>query len=374
MTKAMKNRIIYSTYSCVAIAIMLFSRPLWATTVLYGNITGDELQWSNASYSDGGYLVPSQWQPISHLTPTSEWLPGGYISSDEGLTLMGDSDAIVTIPDAQVFGISYRFSGFSKTEGSSDAPTIAACDTSDYGTLQVDVYGVGCAGNRTLKLDKGTTRSPFQFLKPSIVGIDVKSLVAAFQNADASAGLYTGTMYVKPAYAFRQPVSEVWTYRYVESVPVTVMLQYQPAMLANITVSGNGVISPSYDVANKVITGETRFGVTAEGTFSNGLRLTFEHKERYEMKPFSPRAEAGIPYDITCIGCLDTDIVENGILNELQGNDGDGAWTLAGGMGRNATSVNLNLVVSYELKKDDLKEISSGKYRGSFIVVFEANL
>ncbi len=372
MIKVMKSLIISPAFKGLVIAFTLYIESSWAIT-LQANITGDKIQWLNASQSEiGGYLVPSAWQPMSDLMPTREWVPGGYL--DSGSDFIFTSGGVeVSIPGAKVSGTSYKYpSGFDVSGESSVFPV---CSESVYdSSSQVDVFGIECVGDKTLLLSTESTLTPFLFARPIISGFDDKKVVEAFTGSPE--GTYTATVYVKPAYAFRHPVSDVWTYRYANSVPVTIVIDYQPAELASVTIMGSGVIPALYNTTDETITGKTSYLVKAEGVFPGGLRLTFEDRDYSLIKSESGRNKKAIPkipYEIKCNECEDFNIVNDGSLEPLQGSSADGNWTLAYDTASDG-EIYLNLELGYMLEKSDLSEISSGTYHDVFTVIFEANL
>lgn len=375
MIKVTKKHIISQGCKQLVLALV-FIAPYSVAVTIQGTLKGNSLEWMNASYS-GDYLRPSAWQPMTDLMPTTEWVPGGYLASSDAGLILTNKGFRVSIDETRVFGVSYKYQRFETGEITSGVGFPICGEGSSYSSNQVDLFGTGCIGEKTLRAEGGKTLTPFQFVRPIVKGLSSLDVVKAFEDADAPEGIYTGTMYVKPAYGFKQPVSNVWTYRYANSVPVSVSINYQPSMLSKLTVSGNGVMPALYNTMTKSISGATTYFIKAEGAFANGLRLTFKRHE-FRMKNMSVEMPSDlaktIPYNIECNLCDDKNIVVDGELQKLTGESPEGNWTLVGEAG--ADEVMFDLKLSYLLEKDrgDLDSISSGEFRDEFVAVFEANL
>lgn len=388
MIKVMKNRTIFLACSYIFFAWLLVGQMAYSAT-LQGRINGETLNWLNARYSSssrGLYLEPSAWQPISGLMPTSEWVPGSSFTTSAPLVLASGSNEVI-IDDVDVSGLSYKFRGGSGGfSGSDDLPTsglpVDLCSKSIYESAKVDVYGNNCIGSKTLSLaSEGATLTPFQFARPLLGGLESSKLIKAFEGKEK--GVYSGVIYVKPAYAFKQPASGVWTYRHASPVPISIVIDYEPALLSSITVTGNGVIPAKYNTLEKKIDGKTSYFIKATGAFTSGLRMTFENRDYHLVGDFPKHEEVSspvIPYSIDCFGCegkVKRELVVDGELQALDGTSADGNWVIAGMEKDN--EINVVLDIGYELgghegEIEEISGLSSGSYRDVFTVIFEANL
>lgn len=338
---------------------LLCSSGVGAAT-LNGSLTGNTLTWLNGM-SQGSNITLSNWQLVSNLQPTTEWVPGTFMGTPPAtLTLLGNTGQSVEIP-MQIVGLQYNLGQASGRFSISAIapPGYNTCGTSDQGGGIATVIGERCLAAKSYQASSAYT--PFQFARP-VIALDDAALVSAFQAARVGSGQYTGTVMVSPAYGFRSPTGN-WTYRKAMAVPVTLSLRYEAAMLSDITVSGSGVIPAQYDTRNHTVSGSTRYDVTAEGYFTDGLKLTFEDNMdgEYALNPQSGSGKA-IPYDIDCGLCSDSNVVTNGVLNLSRGE------TQVLGTG---STLRFSFDISYNISAAD---IESGNYDDVFIVYFEENL
>ncbi|WP_235431336.1 hypothetical protein [Vibrio sp. VPAP30] len=354
--------------SLYKLALCLFSclllLPCAEATTISGFVKGGRLTWFNA-YNQSGYLTSTNWQPLSGLQPTTEWVPGTFLGQSVSTIKLRNSETGESVDlDFRVIGIQYNlgkasahFDGSEPVNGS-----YKVCETAmgEGGVVTLADTGIGfCINSNTYKTAAAFT--PFQFARPLIKTSDIAQ---SLREAGVSSGQYTGSVMVRPAYGFRSPTGS-WTYRSTTGVPVTLSIRYEAANLANIEVSGSGVMPAKYDQKKLTASGQTDYLITAHGFFTNGLKLSFPENETdsFNLAYVDEGSAKPIPYSIDCNACEDTSLVSNGKLN-LNNRE-----TVVGGEG---DTVSMMLNVHYDnIPADDL---TTGNYYDQFTVYFEENL
>ncbi len=321
---------------------------------LSAKLTGEELVWQNGMHISE-YLTSTNWQILGGLPPTTEWAPGTFITAPSaGITLSNGTDS-VTVP-VKVSGMQYGL-GAASDKFPDQVPTSGGKECSKFRleAVTASAIGYGCvAGNAY----KGTTLyTPFQFARP-LIELDDATLINAFKTEGLPEGTYSGSITTSPFYMYRSQ-GGAWTYRQFGPASLTLQIQYIPAFLANVQVLGNGVMIPTYDTVSHSVSGETAFKVKAAGSFTSGVKLTFEDRT-YELK--HSESESRIAYDVTCSACSDTDIVKDGAL-QLTGKE-----TNVPGSG---SSVFFDLFISFNASDS---EVETGFYTDNLVVYFEENL
>lgn len=377
MIKVLKNHIIFQVFKIlVSLCLLLFAIQLQAMPII-GTIEGNSLHWGNTIQS-GGYLLPTAWQPVDKLSPTREWAAGTFLTKTSNKITLTGLVGSVDVP-MQVVGLEYYLgssSSYFHLGPDITASGLTICSEGEVTASSVKTIGQHCVSKSTFINTTGVDRTPFQFGRP-IISINNKDIIDEFKNAKLASGLYTGTVYVKPAYAFRQPSSGIWTYRYIKSMPVTLSIKYTASILDSLEILGDGVITPQYDTAKKMVSGSTTYYIRAKGVFPDGLKLSFDTTHDYELGLTKVQPRKGskaitptIPYSIKCLGCGETNIVTRGKVNPTLPPDGPGrAIAVAGTSG---DSVLLSFKIFYRGIRESM--IESGYYADGFTVFFEPNL
>ncbi|WP_254230170.1 hypothetical protein [Vibrio coralliilyticus] len=338
--------------------------PCANATTISGIVKGDRLTWLNA-YNQSGYLTSTNWQPLVGLQPTTEWVPGTFLGqSVSTLRLMNSETGESVDLCFQVLGIQYNLGKasayFKDSESVNGGYKVCEMAIDEGGVVTLADTGRGfCINANTYKA--ATAITPFQFARPLI---KTSGIAQALRAAGVSSGHYTGAVMVRPAYGFRSPTGS-WTYRSTTGVPVTLSIRYEAANLANIEVSGSGIMPAKYDQKKLSASGQTDYLITAHGFFTNGLKLSFPENEAdsFNLAYADEGSAKPIPYSIDCNACEDTSLVSNGQLNLAN------RETVVSGSG---DTVSLMLNVHYDnIPADDL---TTGNYYDQFTVYFEENL
>ena len=364
MTSLSKETSLFNESRCRWWLIALLTLPATSfAATLNGQLIGDQLRWSNGMERGGDMVVLTNWTPMNGLQPTQEWTPGTFIGTPPPtLTLSQGADS-VDVP-IKVAGVEYGLGQASSvfTQTGSPIPGYTTCGESTQTPSVATLIGSNCVASQSY-LSETKTYTPFQFVRP-ILEVDEAVLIANFRERSLPSGQYTGTVYVRPVYAFRSPTGS-WTYRNALSVPITVSIRYEAANLQDIRIIGDGVIDPQYDTTNHQVSGETFFRIIANGFFTEGLKMTIEPGEdgKYELEHTNASLGRVIPYSISCDACEDKNIVVDG---NAQLSDG---MTHIPGEGNNIT---YSLRVHYDKVTAD--SIDTGDYNDSFVAYFEENL
>ncbi|AQS37085.1 hypothetical protein Sps_01925 [Shewanella psychrophila] len=344
--------------SCLALSSLLCAKPAAAFTI-NGKLTGDKLEWANAS-NDGEFIRPNYWFTPARLPETTKWVPGTYTTpTDMNIELSSGSDH-VSMP-IKMSGVKYQVSGqFTQTPY---ADSYLVCDQSTIaGTSTVlSTSGSGfCIANQSINFDNPTV--PFKRYQP-IISLDKGELIERMKGKPK--GIYSGTVTAVISYGFKANISEaVKTYR---NIPITFSMQiaYNPSVISRINVLGNGHITPEYDTCKHTVSGTTGFKISALGYFQNGLKFKLISKDAndYTLKP-DMGGSTSIPYSITCQGCSSSpELVNNGSLVD----EGIGQIDAPG-----ASIIPFMLNVGFE--DVSVKDVEEKRYNDHFTVMFEVLL
>ncbi|CAK6712239.1 conserved exported hypothetical protein [Vibrio harveyi] len=350
--------------SALSLFVLLMLQPCATATTISGQVKGDRLTWLNA-YNQNGYLTSTNWQPLSGLQPTTEWVPGTFLGqSASTITLRNEETGESLALGFQVLGIQYNLGKASGHFNSSEPVkgSYKVCETmvDEGGIITLADMGKGFCINKNT-YEAATAFTPFQFARPLM---KTSEIAQALRTAGVSSGQYTGSIMVRPAYGFRSPTGS-WTYRSTNGVPITLSIRYEAANLANIEVSGSGAIPAKYNQKKLTVSGQAGYLITAHGFFANGLKLSFPENESdsFNLTHIDEGDAKPIPYSIDCSACEDTSLVSNGKLSLLS------RETVVNGTGN---TISLMLNVHYDnIPADDL---TTGNYNDQFTVYFEENL
>lgn len=359
MIKAFKRNLIYKSQYLLFFGFLIISGYANSVT-LNGSLKGDDLRWLNG-IQQSGYLTPSNWTPMSGVQPTTEWVPGTFMNNQpDSFILQNTSGDSVTI-SASTVGIQYNLgqaSGYFTDFGSGPSG-LSICGTSQVNSSDSTVIGDKCIADKSYVSTNSYT--PFQFARP-ILSIDEVQLVQAFKDAKVPTDYYTGTVVVHPFYAYKSPTGN-WTYSTSNNIVVTVAIRYEAANLSSIRKFGTGVIHPLYNVEAHTVSGSTRYVITADGSFTEGLKLTFTHDGDGDFNLKHDNADKSIPYSIDCEKCADQFVVKDGKINVA-----NGETTLPG----EGDNIEFQFKIHYD--NVGLENIETGSYNDSFTVYFEENI
>lgn len=345
-------------FKCLSSLLLLSISSGTHSATLNGILKGDTLHWLNA-VDQGDYIALSNWQPLSGVRATSEWVPGTFMSQPPKTITLRSGLESVEIP-FEVVGIEYGLGqGADKFTQRGNVPTsMNRCSVSEQNNTFARVIGSRCVANESYKTEGELRYTPFQFVRP-LLEVDEQALSDTFLESGVGSGQYSGTVMVSPAYGYKSQTG-TWTYRQAPAVPMTLRISYEAARLESIQVTGNSEIIPQYNTEMQTVSGSTTFLVTAKGAFPQGINLTFESKA-YEME--TDATDKTLPYSITCLACDDQVVVNSGNLVVSEGE---------------TTVVDDYNLVQFELKVhyDDITadQIETGRYSDEFTVYFEEAL
>jgi len=321
-----------------------FSSLSWAFS-LQVHVVGKQVRWDNAITHSHG-LVPSFWQPTHNLTPTTNWQPGSFASTPPSTIVVNSGAESASLP--------INFKGFEYHTGSSN-PTVSNVAGSCIGSFSSPIaliVGNNCLGAYQLSTLDSVT--PFAFIRP-IFEVDDKQITDAFEGKPS--GNYRGSTSITQFYQFN--FGGITTKREI-SHTVFFDFNYEAASLNTVTITGNGVITPDYNLRADRVWGKTDYDVTAEGWFTNGLKLSLNpgRSKKYAMN--GPNNSL-LPYSILCTGCNDNLIVEKG--DEII------STTLIPGSDTN--SITFKIHTEYDEQHSSLE---IGDYSDQYILIFEPNI
>lgn len=344
----------------VACCAWLLCSASFAATVT-GKISGDELRWLSGR-GDDGLLVSNAFDHVAGLPRTEHWVAGTFATSTETLILKSSSGGEVSVP-AKLVGATYAIMG---KFASADVPAAAPRCTESILAVQTTVInrdGPFCVAKKSARYDSALV--PFNQYRP-ILKLDRTTLIDAFKGKPT--GTYSGVVTGTLRYGFFVHGSGALSYR---NIPVTfsVQLRNTGSRLSQVSILGNGHISPTYDTYKHIAKGMTGYKVTAYGAFEAGLRFRFVGKDAddYTLKlelTSDTRTALPIPYSMACDRCTPrSQLVDDGHLKV------PGSWVEVRGTGE---SITFDLVISYrDVKAEDVTE---GVYRDSFTLMLEAIL
>ncbi|MCR9572195.1 hypothetical protein NB524_17840 [Vibrio alginolyticus] len=337
-------------YAWLLGAIGLLSGNLHAAIDIKGELVGNSFRWDNVSPS-GSELV-SNWQTPPSLRPTQRWVPATFNGAQpKEFTLRSTNGTSGNIP-ISISGIEYNTTGIPFTVSQSSIGT--GCSSDKVNLPIIFVQGQSCVSGQ--QLESSVPTSPFVFFRP-VFNIQPNDIIDALKGEQA--GYYTGTIPLNFVYKFYE--RGVLTQRLVNDV-IIVGIDYNPAMIENVIVRGDGNMEPKYDKKAYRISGEAKFEIDVSGSFVNGIRLTMP-SDKYELVN-SNDSSMTIPYQIICPSCNEIELVDDQgnliIENPIIGED----------LGP-TNVVNFELDFKYDV---DGTKLSSGTYNDAVTILIEPGI
>lgn len=327
-----------------------------------GTLTGEKLTWQSAQMVGDG-LVPAVWDIPLQTPAASRIIPGGQWSITATTVTLTGSRGSVTVP-ITLTGMAYQLA----SNGSVADVSSGTATSLITGTLAT-VKGQG-VGGKVVTLS--STTNPYTHYRPIIKPIIANDWLAAFKAAGLPKGRYQGVVsYRAPNNYFRQGGPII---RYTLQGALAVKIDYNPAQLNAVTVTGENVITARYyGYPERLVGGETRYTITATGLFPNGVKVglknTLNSGNRYQLLPqTTTNSVTAIDYSVTCtLGCVgNKEVIKNGVpkidttTNRLTISE------------TSPTLATAEMTVSFTGKP--LSALSSDVYRGSFVLIFEAGV
>ncbi len=206
---------------------------------------------------------------------------------------------------------------------------------------------------------------PFTHYRPLLEAIDGATLAKAFEQNNAKQGLYTGHVTLTVPYDYYRQGVRV---RNTLVVPLYMSLNYQPARLDDITVTGDGIIAAQYHGYQRV-SGETKYTLTATGISewsTHGTTTVDQSRRLFHLQ--SDVSDSGdIKYNLTCVsGCDVQSLIVNGVP-KIDTRDNK-AKILP--LSRSQAKAQLKV----DFTDQPMDTLKSGTYRDTFVLMFEAGL
>lgn len=358
---------------CIGMGILLACQTQAAT--MYGTLSGStQPVWNTAEPAQvGSGITPSYWDVVMPLT-TSEWYPGSLWEDSlaDTVTFKDKESGEAFDASIQWLGVQYNMGSasgkFTKYEyaGAHDIGNgiVANCGTGGVSNpiSTLSQAGGQCVSNTGFLENALEQVTPFQFIRPIVSLPDLNTKIQG-----KSSGRYTAVAQYQPVYFYKSG-SGALTYT-VTSKPLIITIDYTAAYFvdARISKGEDGVITPIYDKANNRVTGQHAYTIDVQGLFPDGVKMTFDRGNTYEMR--NAASADPLPYNIDCPLCKGRrSIVKDGALVD-PGTDGNEAVTTL--TTDKEGVIRFDLVTSYDVDGDTLE---SGTYEGNFNVIFEANL
>ena len=335
----------------IALSISSFSAS--ASFRINADADPSSVTWDNVVVN-GGDMLPSMWETPPNLQTTKAFIPATFNSVPTTVvTLTGGSGEASSPIAIDIKGMQYNTSGITYNEELSGLGS--GCSMDNVTQPIISVQGNSCIS--TTKLTSGISTSPFIFFRP-IFFIDDTSVTSALNGLPE--GIYSGVVPIAIRYYYEE-VGGILSYRTINET-LLITINYVPVQINDIIVSGDGVMEPVYDTANISVSSTTDYDITVNGYFNNGLVLTLPAGEDYELLNVSDN-NISIPYNINCIQCSNTNLVNNGTLINSEVTIGADSGV--------QTSLNFILNFDYEVNGETL---ISGDYNDFITITIEPGI
>ncbi|WP_318519984.1 hypothetical protein [Photobacterium leiognathi] len=323
--------------------------------VLDSTISNERINWVSGQY-DGDKVRPSNWDIPINIPVGSKFIPGGVLDSKvNNIKVTNKSGKTVTLP-YQIVGVEYKLSsnnGIDSITGGSSNAIINGLDAI--------VSGSGIS-NTIIQINDDT--SPFTHFRPQLA-INDDSWIKAFKDVGSKAGSYSGTIHYTTVYDYYRNGSRIRNH--VKSA-LTLVINYNPLILNNITVTGSDELEATYH-NSMLVSGETIYTVEATGYFIDGIWLglaPLTDSKYYTLKSKSITNDNEIKYSVTCVSGCDGN--ENIIVDGVANIDNTSKRTII--HAEDTKSAIAKLKVSF----DRIPLVNTDTYYGSFILIFEPRI
>lgn len=314
---------------------------------LSASYNGSFVEWTNANRQKS-LLVPTTWDIHSSLETTSNWTPGMYFNSQNMIVFPGLSMGIpINIEGIEYNLSSAKFSLHNKGSSCGNESMVGA-------SIVRFMANSGCQSGYNFV--SNLRQAPFYFTRP-IIKIDESLLISQFEKDGMREGVYTGTIDLTFNYYYTSETGNN-TYRQIKN-SLTMIFNYRPSKIIDVTVSGNGIAEPKYDKTSRKISGENYYDISINGNFENGIIVEFPNRD-YNFS----NADSRIPYSISCVGlCSENIIVEDGKLINKESKISEGVSN---------KMINFRLRYFYENITAD--SVNSGSHTDAFSILLRANI
>lgn len=345
---------LYINRSLVSILLMVICPNVFGEN-LYMKIVGDSIKYGNVTVSSGREdLVPTTWFPKPNLLPVIAWTPV-YESNEKEITFSNGSDSFSQ--RVSLSALNVKSTGFSKE--TNDLITGSICSTDENNGTIATLGGETGECYSSYQFKSSTNEIvPFRYIKPIL---NLSGFSANLK--DMPPGRYTATYPFHIKYLFKR-ANGIISYQNVPMV-VTFEVIFDPAKLLDVIPHGDGIITPTYDNTNRLISGETSFNIEVKGVFPSGIKLSFIPSSATKMFELNNlNDDSKIPYYINCDVCDKSDIVNND--GKLV--DSSGIYYISS----YKTDFDFNLTLGFD--NIQASTISSGGFSDTFFIYFEPNL
>ncbi|NOJ07749.1 hypothetical protein [Vibrio splendidus] len=301
------NRLLYNL---IFVCLVVLGPDVYASTI-YAKITGDMVEWSNATLNDGE-IQPLQWQPSDkfNMLPIQRWSPAFYKNTQKKLTFSSVTGAQLTT-NFKHTGIDFRTSITSEKTAGVIGNAIRCQDQSVRGR-DIRLRSKSSCGADFI-LDQGGKFTPFDFYRSSF---ELPSLLSDFMQSALPAGRYIASFNLPVAYYLIYENNEVESYQIYQD-QVQVVIDYKPSFLESVDVQGDGNFEVKYDTDNHTANGETSYRVRVDGYITPGIKMSFTSSgQQDDFSLVEQKSKSKIPYDLVCIACVDSQVIKDGLMEK----------------------------------------------------------
>ncbi|WP_372384026.1 hypothetical protein AB8613_14910 [Vibrio sp. BS-M-Sm-2] len=337
----------------VFIGVILFQMSQsHAAFEIRATVSGGVINWDNMTHTSGlNAMVPSTWGTPPMLQAVESWTPASLGGGQQFIT-NGWVDASTS--PVQVVGMEYNTTGaeFSKLQSGMGNNS---CIHDSVKLPIIQLTGINCISET--KLSAKVKTEPFVFYRP-IITLNDNDILSSLEGKKQ--GVYS--IQIKFMIRHYYENNGIRTYRNINET-VIMMFNYFPVQLDNIIVQGDGEMDPQYDVVNRKVSAQTKFDITANGYFSDGIQLTLLNGESDYHLVHQTERNVLIPYSIDCAGCSNNIMVEKGKLLHNTTQIGQGGGT------KTAITFELNFRYNY-----NGEILSSGRYEDQVTIMLEPRI
>ncbi len=341
----------YRRLKSLVLLPLIYSISSYAAFDIRADVDSQQVSWSNVTYSDGD-MVPSMWATPPMLRSTSAWVPATFaVQPQPTLVLQGSGGSSAPIP-LNISGMEYNTVGIAYASFASSMG--GGCSRDKIQLPIISLKGERCISST--KLANNVSVNPFVFYRP-IFNISDTSITSAL--AGLPEGTYSGMVPLNIRYYYDS--NGILTYRNISEV-LMVKVNYSPADISDVVVSGNGFMEPQYDTVSRRISADTQYDITVNGYFTNGIVLNMPN-QTYELV-YEAESSVMIPYQVICSGCNVTNLVDS------QGRLIAPTSTVGANAGA-STSLSFRLDLSYDVSGI---ELLSGRYSDDIVLIIEPGI
>ncbi|WP_439147986.1 hypothetical protein [Vibrio sp.] len=334
----------------LSLSILAITNIAHAAFEVRAKVESNTVHWDNVTLYKGKKL-PSAWGTPPSLQASEAWAAGTFaVKPQSSMRLIGGSGGGSQPIAIDILGVQYNTSGIKLAQSTNQG----GGGTIDEVQLPiVTVTGASCVSNTRL-INEGQS-SPFIFFRP-MFDIEESDIIKAL-NGQAE-GIYSASVPLIIRYYYEN--DGIKTYRNINEV-ILFSFDYQPVQLDSVTVRGDGIMNPIYNTAQKKISANTSYDITANGYFNNGIVLTMPQRD-YQLVN-TENTSMVIPYNVQCAQCGNANLVNEGQLKQQTSAISKGAGV--------QTDVNFTLKFDYDIEGSS---VISGDYSDTIRIMLEPGI